>query len=456
MFSFFRRLFSPKAQPPKQAAAKILQAASRPTTIQYEPSTIEESNEHAASETTLRFARLIMVTAENNNKFYEMKETDNNMFTVNYGRVGASSISLEYPIAEWQSKFNEKIRKGYVDHTSMVAGATGSSEFAEILDTNIRKLVDELMACTNQSIFRNYNVAADQVTKRQVELAQDLLDRLVGQLKPGMNLNDFNGHLLELYKVIPRKMKKVQEHLFQSAATDVERQQIEQKLAEEQATLDVMRGQVEMVEKQREQKPGRSLTILEAFGLHLEPVQDADMVRQIKKMMGSDGGKFKRAFKVANLRTQLQFDQRIDTSKDKTVELFWHGSRNENWLSILKTGLVLRPANAVITGKMFGYGLYFADKCRKSINYTSLEGSYWARGAQKKAWLALYDVHLGKPLQIKKHEAWCSQLNAERLREKDKDYDSVFAKGGVDLVNNEYIIYNERQCTVRYFVEISA
>ncbi len=456
MFSFIRRLFSPKAQPTKQPAAKILQAAPKPTATHYEPAVAVTNNDDAPNETSLRFARLIMVTAENNNKFYEMKENAHGRFTVNYGRVGASSVTTEYPMAEWQSKFNEKIRKGYVDHTSMVSGSSAASEFSEITDADVRKLVDELLASSNQSIFRNYNVAADQVTKRQVEIAQDLLDQLSRQLSKKMNLDNFNERLLELYKVIPRKMKKVQEHLVQSAITDEEIQQIEQKLAEEQATLDVMRGQVEMVEKQKEQRPGRSITLLEAMGLQLELVQDKALVSNIRSMMGGESGKFRRAFKVTNLRTQLQFDKHVVASKDQTVELFWHGSRNENWLSILKTGLVLRPANAVITGKMFGYGLYFADKCRKSINYTSLDGSYWARGAQKKAWLALYDVHLGKPLQIRKHEAWCTQLTGERLREKGKDYDSVFAKGGIDLVNNEYIVYDERQCTVRYFLEISA
>ncbi|MCC6726750.1 MAG: WGR domain-containing protein [Saprospiraceae bacterium] len=397
-----------------------------------------------------------MVTAENNNKFYDMRESANGTFTVSYGRVGATSVTKEYPIAEWQSKFNEKIRKGYVDHTSMVVGGAADAEFAEIPDEAVRHLLDELMSSSRQSIFRNYNVAADQVTKLQVEKAQALLDQLVQQLRLGLDVAAFNERLLELYKVIPRKMKNVREHLVQSASTAAELEAIEQQLAEEQATLDVMRGQVEMVQEQLAQSPEKRLTVLEAIGMQVEPVNDADLVHQIKRLMGSQSGKFRRAYKVTNLRTQTLFDKYVATSKHPEVRLFWHGSRNENWFSILKTGLVLRPANAVITGKMFGYGLYFADKCRKSLNYTSLDGTFWAKGSEKKAWLALYDVHIGHPLVIKNHEAWCTQLTGERLQERGKDYDSVFAKGGADLVNNEYIVYNERQCTVRYFVEIGA
>jgi len=52
------------------------------------------------------------------------------------------------------------------------------------------------------------------------------------------------------------------------------------------------------------------------------------------------------------------FDDFVEQEQVKDVRLFWHGSRNENWWSIINTGLVLRPTNAVITGKMFGYGIY--------------------------------------------------------------------------------------------------
>jgi len=170
--------------------------------------------------------------------------------------------------------------------------------------------------------------------------------------------------------------------------------------------------------------------------------------------MGSNSKNFKRAYTVVNIRTQRDFDQHIAQTKQKKVELFWHGSRNENWLSIMKTGLVLRPANAIITGKMFGYGLYFADRFQKSLNYTSFHGSYWTNGSSNKGFLALYDVHVGKQLKIKNHQSWCYELNRDELKKRGKDYDSLFAKGGADLLNNEYIIYNHSQCTIRYLIEV--
>jgi len=38
-----------------------------------------------------RTAKLIMVTAENNNKFYDMVEHDDGSISVDYGRVGVTS-----------------------------------------------------------------------------------------------------------------------------------------------------------------------------------------------------------------------------------------------------------------------------------------------------------------------------------------------------------------------------
>ncbi len=116
-------------------------------------------------------------------------------------------------------------------------------------------------------------------------------------------------------------------------------------------------------------------------------------------------------------------------------------------------GWMIRPANAVITGKYYGYGIYWADKFKKSLGYTSHRGSYWANGSSDKAFLSLATVHVGNQLQTKKHEYWHSDLDYKKLKTHG-DYDSVFARGGADLINNEYIVYTENQCTIKYLVEI--
>lgn len=120
----------------------------------------------------------------------------------------------------------------------------------------------------------------------------------------------------------------------------------------------------------------------------------------------------------------------------------------------MNSGLVLRPQGAVITGKMFGYGIYFADRAKKSLGYTSLDGSYWARGRGSTGFMSLYNVHTGKPLKVTGGEYWSSSMTEKKLKQRG-NYDSLFAtKSGGRLYNNEYIIYNDKQCTINYLVEL--
>ena len=134
------------------------------------------------------------------------------------------------------------------------------------------------------------------------------------------------------------------------------------------------------------------------WDLFLE-VSDKD-IRVIKSLLGDCRNKFYAAWKVTNIKTQKRFDDFVNTEKISNTKLLWHGSRNENWWSIINTGLVLRPTNAVITGKMFGYGIYYAPKARKSLGYTSLDGSYWARGKSDSAFMALMEVAYGRPYDV--------------------------------------------------------
>lgn len=403
---------------------------------------------------SLRTLKLIMVTAENNNKFYELYEQDNDTFEVHYGRVGGSKSVATYPIAQWAKKMREKLAKGYVDQTHLYAEKTTTTDASSIADPAVRGLMSRLLEFANQSIYQNYVVSAQQVTRKQVETAQQLLDELAALIALSVDVPAYNQKQLDLFKVIPRKMGKVSEHLLaQSPQTADDVQKLHNQLASEQDTLDVMRGQVELAQSKTDADlPSPSL--LEAMNLTVEPVTDKRVLTLIKQMMGPDADKFDAAFSVCQASTQAAFDAHVGQARKPKTQLLWHGSRSENWMSILKTGLVLRPANAVITGKMFGYGIYFADQFSKSLNYTSLHGSVWANGRQKEAYLGIYEVHVGEQMIVKEHEVKYQQLDSDALKRINPTYDSVFAQRGVSLLKNEFIVYNPAQCTVRYMVKI--
>lgn len=385
-----------------------------------------------------------------------MREKEDGTFVAHYGRVGGFRSKSIHPMTQWERKIREKKAKGYADQTYLFAEASPEVDASTITNPQVRGLMSRLLELANQSIFQNYVVTAQQVTRKQVETAQLLLDELAALLSVDMDTTAYNAKLLNLFKAIPRRMIRVHEHLArQSPQSADELQPLRDALADEQETLDVMRGQVELAPaaSSADQPP---LTLLESMNLTVEPVTDSHILTLIKKMMGANASKFDAAFSIRHAATDAAFEDYVRQQKNRKTLPLWHGSRSENWLSILKTGLMLRPANAIITGKMFGYGIYFADQFSKSLNYTSLNGSVWANGRQNEAYLAIYEVHVGEQLTLTQHEPQHMTLDADALKRLDTRYDSVFAQQGVSLQKNEFIVYNPAQCTVRYIVKIKA
>lgn len=403
---------------------------------------------------------------ENNNKFYNFFEIGDGTFKVEYGRVGGHVNTEVYPMSKWDSKYREKLstRKGYVDKTHLFEEEiTADAEspnpkkqtINEITNKIVAKLVNDLRGFAKVSVQENYIVSSEKVTQKMVDEAQILVDEITHQLKIGQSIEPINKTLVELFQVIPRKMGHVKDYLFDGKeiknASDLQRAQ--QIIAKEQATLDVMAGQVNTHTKLdiKSATPSEK-NILESMGLVIAEAPQSD-IPIIKDLMQKNANQFRKAYIVTNLKTQEHFDKNLANAKNKKMELFWHGSRNENWWSILGKGLMLRPANAVRTGAMYGAGIYFASLFRKSLGYTSFRGSYWAGGGSDKAYLALKCVHVGNQLKQKKHESWCYDLNYKNLKNRG-DYDSFWAIGGADLINDEFIIYTEPQCTIKYLVEI--
>ena len=138
-----------------------------------------------------------------------------------------------------------------------------------------------------------------------------------------------------------------------------------------------------------------------------------------------------------------------DGYTEKDIHYLYHGSRNANWYGIMTQGLILHP-NAIHTGSMFGHGLYFANKARKSTGYSSLAGySTWARENEEKGYIAVYKVLYSNPRHISKWKRDYTAFNKSRI----KPNDALFAHRGADLYNDEIIIYDEKQVTLQYIIE---
>lgn len=135
--------------------------------------------------------------------------------------------------------------------------------------------------------------------------------------------------------------------------------------------------------------------------------------------------------------------------------LLFHGTRSVNVMGLLREALRLpkQLVGVVITGAMFGPGLYFADDWKKSAGYTSLPNSYWAQGggavSGRSAFMFAADVVLGNPYDAP---------GAHGYVEPPKGHHSVFGKGGgqTGLQNNEFVVYDAAQCRLRYLIEFTA
>lgn len=395
---------------------------------------------------------LVMVTGANNNKYYRMIPHGES-WTAEFGRVGAAPQSMNYPMREWDKKYKEKIKKGYVDQTDLAAdlieveAENGRSTYKEIESKVIAEIVERLQRMARDAVQANYRVSANQVTQAMIDEAQSEID---GLLKIA-DVNAFNDALLKLFTVVPRKMANVSDYLIRDADS------IPKTIQREQDLLDVMKGQVlqkQKIEFDTEDEGDKAdRTILETLGLEFGECTPEDVAR-IKSSLGSCADKFHAAWRVKNLKTQERFDKFVAENGIKDIRLLFHGSRNENWWSIINSGLVLRPTNAVITGKMFGYGIYYAPKAQKSLGYTSLSGSYWARGSSSSGFMALMDVAYGKPFDAYSFESRFSSLDYNGLQRLSPGANCLHAHAGSMLRNDEIIVYKEEQSTIRYLVEL--
>ncbi len=415
----------------------------------------------------MKFCKLIMVSANNNNKEYIMQELDDSTFKASWGRVGnVNKQSGTYPMRSWESKKRSKIRKGYEDVTELMAViATKKKAKAKAgeLDTSdctvsVQEIIEYLQIAAKKKVADNYNVEVKDVTQAQIDRAQYFIDTLVTfSKKTSLDWEGVNEVLLKLYVVIPRKMRNTNSHLTSSES---KMDDLKKRIASEQELIDTMQGQVMMHtvanDDEEEDEADEGALKLKDFNLDLRDATPEE-IKEIADGTDFDTTKGNKILRVTNLKTEKLYQDYMANDPNASEKLMYHGSRNENWWSILTTGLLIRPTNAIINGKMFGFGIYGADLAKKSIGYTSHRGSYWARGNATKAYLAIFAFNMGREWKVidKRNgwQRWMSKLELSRVR--TEGFDTVYAEGGADLRNNEYIVYEEERCTIKYLIELT-
>lgn len=112
----------------------------------------------------MKSAYLVMVESSNNhNKYYQMTQKTADVFEVQYGRVGAKGMLRTYPISRWDSIYQSKLAKGYIDNSSLYIPVK-KSKYNEISDVQVRTFWEEIESYSKKVLESNYSVSYEKVT----------------------------------------------------------------------------------------------------------------------------------------------------------------------------------------------------------------------------------------------------------------------------------------------------
>lgn len=389
------------------------------------------------------------------NKWYRLKEHGTWKVGATYGRHGAKAGERWATHAEkpyvyhsymYFIKLEEKIAKGYVDQTKNRLLATPKNEGKvdlSGLDPKVEGLVKALMDFADKTIKENYSVTAETVNLRAIKTARSILKKMEKVKK----VTTFNKYLVEVFKIIPRKMRMVASY---TADHPNEFQTILQK---ENDLLNVLETKVKGLMSKRNGN-GAATGILNALGLEIYPANAAQMSKITNRLRNTAvPGKIKNVYRVINKKTQAAFDKYLETHDYPKVMELWHGSTNCNWWSIMHEGLKVH-SGAQTTGKMFGYGIYFAPSPMKSWGYTSGYGSYWASGSSHTAFMGVFATAHNTPADVHQYDSSLGSLDADSFEARFPGCDCLYCHRDQGMLrNDEIVLYREEQLTINYLVE---
>lgn len=387
-----------------------------------------------------------------NNQFI-MENLHDGTFKRTEGRIGITiginkPKSFIRPMDEWHALYAHQISLGYTliserkretKSITKKSASIGGNNYKPLDNINITNIIQKLINFTNQLMETQYTVKVEDITPEMLSRGKDILDYLADNYKE-MSIAEFNNKLKTLYAVIPRRIDNLSKKLAKRTAdfNDI--------IAAEQELYDIMQSQT------IEHEVTTQKTILESYNLEWREVTEEEKEYLIKKM-GCEGKRYRNAWRITNNVTEERFNQyckKENLTDDNGITRLFHGSRSENFWSIITNGLTINPKGVVITGKMFGNGTYFAPDACKSMGYTSRSGSIYANGNQNTGFLGVYKVATGKAAEPR-----CVSRYSYQTLHKD-GYHCVWCKRGgqIGLRMDEVVVYQDCQDTIEYLIEV--
>ena len=414
-------------------------------------------------------------TREGEKDLVILEEVNDDVFLLKRGeigvQVGKNKIrSTVQPMSSWDITVASYLSRGY----KMVPGRNEpplrtlfrkkvqKGDYQPEKTPDAQALVQMLLALAKKVVEENFssNVLLDVPSAEQFEEGERLLKDLADGYD-SMDTREFNRILCDYFMVMPRRMKYLNDNLAKG------KDRHGKKLSDRDAALE--RAKIASVEKDRfeilkslvsgtlGEDLDRRKTATETNGISVRGVTK-DEEAWIQKQLGDNASKYMRAWRIENQRTEKIFADYC--AKERLVEgggidHLFHGSRGENFWSIITNGLTVNPLNVVITGKAYGQGTYFAPDARKSLGYTDRLGSKWANGGKETGLLGIYKVATGK--RYNGSHGCDPSLTWSKLQRICPGAHCTWAESRYSgFIMDEVIVYQDCQSTIEYLVEVSA
>lgn len=317
--------------------------------------------------------------------------------------------------------------------------ANYAPDVRNLLTALLKENVHRITTATTMTVTSNgLETPLGPVTADHIDRAESYLKQLQDSLGSGDTLDPTARAVRDLnnayFSLVPHPFGRKMEETDMILVSD--------KMDEEFDLLHQMRTALQ-VSTQDDTKSSVDI------GLHMVEITgtpEGDTIhRQVdntRKHSNLNSWKVKRVFEICSEKERKRY---AGAAKYPGPEYdLFHGSRNSNILSILLNGFYIPPSNAGhVTGRMFGNGVYGASSSTKSLNYST---GYWGGKANQldSSFLFLTRFAMGKVYEC----------DSSHPRGAPAGYDSIHAKAGRQLVNDEYIVYNLDQTTVTYLIEL--
>lgn len=394
----------------------------------------------------LKECYLTCVNPESNNyKFYHMIPCAQGI-DVEYGRIGVGAgeafgkkkIQTPYDPTLYWVRYYEKLSKGYIDNSGAYLTKSTrkkpskkKAEAENAQESTVSEVEAELYAIL-LAYSKNYvrtNLVNDKITVGQLREAKKVFNALCER----KTVKGFNSQLLKLVQISPRRVRDV------SSLMAIAEKDFSSIIDREESLILAMEAVLTNGESIVTKKGG--------FNNNIEVYIATDKQKQeVMAHLSPDlQSHVDTVYRVIPVEQKKRFDKYLEDNNIKTVKQFWHGSKNQNWLSIIENSLSLSVG--VAHGRMFGDGLYFAPSAKKSWGYTSYYGTYWANGRDDVAFMGLYATAYGTPIDVH----YSQRFTESEL--KRGGYNCVHAHAGPALRNDEIIFYNEASIVLNYIVK---